>query len=88
MTNLRADQTVAREVAAAYLDGADRRDAVTVAAFAQVSQHGEHLFEAFCEFVSLHRLGCVRSVCDCSAAICRLSLASSSANKAALIWPA
>jgi hypothetical protein len=58
------------------------------APFAQVSQHGEHLFEAFCEFVSLHRLGCVRSVCDCSAAICRLSLASSSANKAALIWPA
>jgi hypothetical protein len=60
MTNLRADQTVAREVAAAYLDAANRRDAVTVAAFAQVSQHGEHLFEAFCEFVSLHRLGCVR----------------------------
>ena len=46
MTNLRVDQTVAREVAAAYLDGADRPDPLTVAAFAQLMTETDRLFRA------------------------------------------
>ena len=41
---LRVGPTVACEVAAAYVDAADRRDAVTVAAFAQVVTETDQLF--------------------------------------------
>ena len=44
MTNVRVDQAVAREVAAAYVDAANQRDAVTVAAFAQLVTETDHLF--------------------------------------------
>src|SRR6476620_8652723 len=42
--DLRVDQTVAREVAEAYLDATDRRDPLTVTAFAQLVKETDRLF--------------------------------------------
>jgi len=44
MTNVRVDQTVAREVAAAYLDAPHRRDPLTESAFAQLVIETDQLF--------------------------------------------
>jgi hypothetical protein len=44
MTNARVDQTVAREVADAYLDGGSRRDGLTLAAFEQLVTETDRLF--------------------------------------------
>jgi len=43
-SHLRVDETVAREVAATYVDAASRLDAVTVAAFAQLITETDGLF--------------------------------------------
>jgi len=42
--DLRVDQTVAREVAAAYLDGTEHRDPRTVAAFGRLAAETDRLF--------------------------------------------
>jgi hypothetical protein len=42
--DLRVDQTVAREIAAAYVEATDRCDPLTVAAFAQLVAETDHLF--------------------------------------------
>ena len=42
--DVRVDQEVAREVAAAYLDAKDQRDPLTVAAFAQLATETDRLF--------------------------------------------
>jgi hypothetical protein len=44
VTTVRVDQAVARDVAAAYVDAAERRDAVTVAAFARLVSETDRLF--------------------------------------------
>ena len=43
-SDLRVDPTVVHEVAALYVDAADRRDAVTAAAFAQLVTASHRLF--------------------------------------------
>jgi hypothetical protein len=44
VTEVRVDPAVAHEVADAYLDAADRRDALTAAAFAQLAVETDQLF--------------------------------------------
>jgi hypothetical protein len=46
VTSVRVDETVAREVAATYADAADRRDAATIAAFAQLVTETDELFRS------------------------------------------
>jgi hypothetical protein len=64
MMNLRVDQTVAREVADAYLDAADSRDAITVAAFAQLVIETDQLFRWITEPSRPHALQVSFTTCE------------------------